>query len=253
MTQRDIDKAVVTVGWLIASIIVAIFVLSNMGCTAIKESIDKQLEPVPELGHHTTPTSLPTATPRPKVALAWDGKHPDAAKWTDYCIDTVGKMPMVDIVPTDFKKFPAGKIERSVFWCQLLSKMAQYESNYKPETIYKECSKDKAKYKDAKWFESEKAYCIGGSKLDGGVAISRGLFQISIQSANSYGANLTDPKKLHGPLTNIWAAILILNRWVVKDKVVAIDKLGCARYWSVCRPHSDSKPKIMNYMKELYG
>lgn len=252
MTERDIQKAAVVTAWLIASVIVAIFFLT--GCTAVKETIDKNLEPVPELSHHTVPTTLPTATPFTQVALAWDGKATDAAKWSKYCVETVSAMPMVDIVPTDFKaKFPAGKLDRAIFWCHLLSKMAQYESNYKPETIYKECSKDSKKYKDAKWFESEKAYCIGGSKLDGGVAISRGLFQISIQSANSYGANLTDPKKLHGPLTNIWAAILILNRWVVNDKVVAVDKLGCARYWSVCRPTSDSKPKIMNYMKERYG
>ncbi len=68
---------------------------------------------------------------------------------------------------------------------------------------------------------------------------SRGLLQISRESANGYGCNIKDAKELHQPGVNIACAVRIFNRWIVKDKMISGRVKGkwkgAARYFSPFR------------------
>jgi hypothetical protein len=112
--------------------------------------------------------------------------------------------------------------QRKEFWAFLISAMTKYESSFKPETQYKEA------FKDSK----------------GNNVISRGLLQISIESANGYGCGFKTVSELHDPYANLSCGIRILNRWMSRDKRIAgkVDGgwRGGARYWSVLR--STNKP-----------
>lgn len=131
-------------------------------------------------------------------------------------------------------KFNSLKEEQKVaVLVTLISAMARYESGFKPENSYKE------NFKDAK----------------GNYVISRGLLQISQESANSYGCGITKAEMLHDPETNLRCAVRILNRWIPKDgyigSTVSGKNLGGARYWSVLRNSSGSQAKIQAKVKAL--
>jgi hypothetical protein len=114
-------------------------------------------------------------------------------------------------------------------WTLLLSAMAKYESSFKPETEYVE------KFKDQK----------------GKFIISTGLLQLSQESARGYGCDAKSQEWLKDPKNNIECAVRILEKWVIKDSVIASKKepwLGGARYWSVLRYKAD---KIKSDMKGL--
>lgn len=106
----------------------------------------------------------------------------------------------------------------------LMYEMARYESGFKLEATYKES------FKDSK----------------GKNVISRGLYQLSVESANqsAYACNVTE-KTLHDPLVNISCAVKIFGYWAKRDNTLMSGKRGgCARYWSVCRTNSKSNSKI---------
>lgn len=169
---------------------------------------------------------------KPRVTmLAWG----DRPEWTSYLIGAVtvadlqktNPKDMAGICPNYAKTSSEDRIE---FWAQLVSIMSKYESNFKPETSYTEG------FKDAK----------------GKPVISRGLLQISIESANSYGCGFRDAKELHDAKKNLACGVQIIKRWVSRDDHVmgAVGKnVGCGRYWSVCRTTSKSNAKIKAYLK----
>lgn len=114
--------------------------------------------------------------------------------------------------------------QRKQFFVMLISSMAHQESSFETNQSYKEG------FKDAK----------------GSAVISRGLLQISQESANqsAYKGNIKNAADLYDPRVNLETAVKILNYWIPKDGYIASAKLGGARYWSVLRDHSNSKPKI---------
>lgn len=137
-------------------------------------------------------------------------------------------------------------------WVHLLAAMSRYESGHKQNTAYKECSVSAKTYgSSGKWFASEGKYCIPGHALDGGVAISRGLLQISMQSANGYGCGIKHPSELHDPFVNISCGILILKHWAKRDGVIssANPLRGAARYWSVLRPSGKLESVKKTYLE----
>jgi hypothetical protein len=82
--------------------------------------------------------------------------------------------------------------------------------------------------------------------------ISRGLFQLSIESANqkAYGCGFKTEQEIHEPLKNISCMVKIVNHWLNKDLVFfGGTKLGLGRYHSVARASSESYPKILKYME----
>ena len=171
--------------------------------------------PPQDIIHH--PVVLPPAT-------LWGG-NAAAAQWTQDALTALDELGinLIRSVPTDITTYcPNYRAldyrERRGFWVALMSALAEYESNYRPETLYKE------RFNDA----------------HGSPVISRGMLQISIESANSYGCGITHPSQLHDVRTNLRCGVRILNRWVgERDNVISAKHgaqwRGAARYWSPFR------------------
>jgi hypothetical protein len=167
---------------------------------------------------------------------AWRIKNTDGS-WSRFTEEAVKASSLPKVVPIDIDKFcPAYKgkteVDRIIFWTGLISIIARPESNFKPETTYTES------FPDAQ-----------GKKV-----ISRGLLQISIESANQkrYSCAIGKSKDLHDPKTNLTCGVKILDAWVKADNVVATysgqNPIGGGRYWSTLREKSDPKK---NHLPEL--
>jgi hypothetical protein len=171
---------------------------------------------------------------------AWAKNNRDGS-WTRSAEAAVANSPLVQLVPKDilyfcpsYPKLPA--VERRKFWVGLISAMAKPESNFKPERFYQE------KFHDRK----------------GKPVISRGLLQISIESANQqrYGCDIPYPAKLHDPGINLACGVKILSKWVSTDGVIAkysqprVHK-GGSRYWSTLRPQRGHLRKIADFTRQL--
>lgn len=116
------------------------------------------------------------------------------------------------------------KTDKTAFWIMTISALSRFESSFNTNATYVE------DFNDAQ-----------GKKV-----ISRGLLQISQESANGYGCGITNPQMLHDPETNIRCGVRIMNRWVVRDKAMASNASpwkGIARYWSPFRK-ADRKVSI---------
>lgn len=157
-----------------------------------------------------------------RLPLAWGSKSP---AWDKAIYDELATLPDVEL-PT----LPCKTLKTKDCAAQLLSIIAKRESNFDPSVKYNETG-----------------------HLSG--VVSRGLLQISKDSANGYGCNITDEKQLHDPVINLKCGVKILSKWAKTDKTL-IDqpKLGCARYWSTCRSKdgtSKSYKEIMTYLSKL--
>ena len=169
---------------------------------------------------------------------AWSAVNTDRT-WTRAAETAVSATTLTDQVPKDIQKFcpeysALDTKFRTMFWAGLLSAMAKYESNFKPETAYTEKFRDHA----------------------GNNVVSRGLLQISIESANQkqYSCLISNSEDLHDPAINLSCGARILSRWIEADGVVAYSNggnRGGARYWSVLRPALDILPKISAMTREL--
>lgn len=165
------------------------------------------------------------------IPFTWDGKHRNADLWSEYthrAIEDFGDGLMAS-EPEDINNFCPNYLNlndegRLMFWIHLISSMVKYESGFKPETFYQEAFKDR----------------------NGNYIISRGLLQLSIESARGYKCDLDDAQDLHDAQKNLECGVRIINRWVERDGVVASKRsdgkwIGGARYWSVLRKRSSSK------------
>ncbi|MBO9666909.1 MAG: transglycosylase SLT domain-containing protein [Bdellovibrio sp.] len=190
----------------------------------------------------TTPTPTPTPSPTPttpstgsrEIAPLWEAANSNGKAWSTYVdqkLDTLGA-DMLDVIPADYATFcPKYKTfsykERKEFWAYLMSWMIKYESNFNTNSTYTESFADSS-----------------GNKV-----VSRGLFQISIESGNAYGCGFKTSSDLHDPYQNLACGIRILNRWVGRDGrmagKVSSSWQGGARYWSVLRSTSGSYAKIV--------
>ncbi len=123
---------------------------------------------------------------------------------------------------------------RVKFWVGLLSVMAEFESDLNPQTRYTETLRDSQNQR----------------------VVSRGLLQISIESANQqrYSCKIRAAEDLHDPAINIGCGTKILSSWVARDGVVASsggEHRGGARYWSVLRSTNSAATKIRNQTNQL--
>lgn len=130
--------------------------------------------------------------------------------------------------PKDARSWVKGQAYDSVqLYTMLLSSLAKFESDYDPKCSYTE------KFAD----------------VHGNFVVSRGLLQISIESANgNYGAGLTNAQQLHDPETNIRVGVRIARKLILQDGVISGGSdgawKGMARYWSQFR-----KPERLAYMQ----
>lgn len=156
-----------------------------------------------------------------KIVLAWGDKQ----EWTDHLIAEIDKAKWNPAIEN-----PCKTVGLKECLAQILSIMAKYESSFNPKREFKE------NFKDSK----------------GNWVVSRGLFQLSIESANqkAYGCGFKTEQEIHEPLKNISCMVKIANHWLNKDLVFfGGTKLGLGRYHSVARASSDSYPKILKYME----
>ena len=167
------------------------------------------------------------------VQVDWAHK-PQADEWTTIALAAIADIGtgLVETVPADIDEFcPAyeslDSAGRSAFWVGLLSAMARYESDFDPAVSFNErahCSR-----------------CSWAVTQDGRDVISRGLLQLSQESANGYpGCTVpaADEERLHEPELNLRCGVAIMARLVSRDRVIGAKRSkwrGGAAYWSVLR------------------
>lgn len=140
-------------------------------------------------------------------------------------------------INADYLPFcPANVRDPVKFYVDLLYEMARYESGFDVNATYYECNKKECVYSSCK-HDPVRGYCMRGQpNVDAGYIVSRGLYQLSYTSAKSSGCKLLSPESLNGHKTNIKCAYQILSLHISRDKTVAANGKGGARYWSVLRP-----------------
>jgi hypothetical protein len=153
----------------------------------------------------------------------WDSVPAGAVftQMTSQALDDLGGDLFSMNSPSDSKKFCPNfesfdREQRKQFYVMLISSIARYESSFDPATTYKEPFLD----------------------VHGSPVISRGLMQLSIESANGYGCGIKSAKDLHDPEINLRCSVRILTRWVTSDACLACQNSshrGIGRYWSVIR------------------
>jgi len=144
--------------------------------------------------------------------------------WSQMVYDNIPDS-MVAVVPKDIETYCKNYTElntdqRKRFYVMLFSCLAKFESGFNPKTAFIEA------FYDAK----------------GRNVVSAGLFQVSVESANSsrYGNKIKTTEQLFDPLTNIKVMISIVNYWMLKKKRIAVDIApwsdgALSAYWSVFR------------------
>jgi uncharacterized protein (TIGR02594 family) len=147
------------------------------------------------------------------------------SRLTELCYD------LADLNPSDIRRYvdgyPSMSIEKRMnFWKHFLSCMAMKESGINPATEFRESFNDSR-----------------GKRV-----ISRGLFQLSIESVNGYKRHgyegINSFSELHDPIVNLEAAVFILKHWIKRDGQIASGTSpwkGGARYWSVLRNNDNHR------------
>lgn len=129
---------------------------------------------------------------------------------------------LLDYTPKDAERFCPNfenlkQDERLDLWKQIVSALAQKESDFDEDLTYKE------QFKEA----------------DGTFIVSRGLLQLSKTSAQNYGCDIDSGSDLEKADANLLCGLRIMKRWVINDKVIAGGKKGAwrglARYWGPFR------------------
>jgi hypothetical protein len=146
-------------------------------------------------------------------------------EWTEVTVKALRDLApdLLSAHPSDAGEWIKGATYNPTqLYTMILSSLAHFESSYNPDATYTE------KFPDA----------------HGNRVISRGLLQLSQESANGYGSGITDAKQLHDPETNIRTGVRIMRKLILQDGVIAgeVDGhwKGMARYWS---PFRDPKKK----------
>lgn len=169
---------------------------------------------------------------------AWSDR-PAANSWTPISENSVKLVSLYSQSPNDIQMFCPNysalkEKGKTRFWVGLISVMARYESNFEPSTAYKEDFKD----------------------ASNNPVISRGLLQLSIESANQrrYNCLIPSAKHLHDPVVNIECSFKILAALVSKDQVIAYSTTGNkggARYWAVLRNTGHALEGIKDFTNSL--
>lgn len=180
---------------------------------------------------------LPSFAQAALPAARWDSK-PDGRAWTQMTLNSLGQhgAGLLGMVPSDIGSFcpaysAADQDKRMAFWVGLISALAKWESNYKPET----------KFTEPNIFDAQ-----------GNRVVSRGLLQISIESGRGYGCIIPQAEALHDPVVNLACTVRIMNRLITRDGLIgstASPWKGAAAYWSPFRK-ADRRRDIRDWTKQ---
>lgn len=165
------------------------------------------------------------AVPSVTFATQWDSTA-DGAAWTQFARDAIDAngSGLITAGPRDMTTFcpnyaALSADDRRTFWVDFLSALARSESKNDP-------SKSRWHFYNA---DARRP------------VVSRGLFQISIESANRkiYQCDVAHAHDLAQPQQNIDCAVRILTHWVASDGAIAEHTSsgwnGAARYWGSLR------------------
>jgi hypothetical protein len=183
-----------------------------------------------------------------RLKLSWEKGHPERQAWSDTLVAALAQkipdMSKAKDIKTFCPKFELLEpIQKTRAFAELMIGMAKFESNWKPETSYRECSKTKCVYGSGCFKHPTYGYCMKGNpKYDGGVVTSRGLLQMSISSSLSYGCELKDSSDLHDVAKNLKCAVIILDKQIKRTGSMT-DR---SNYWSTLKS-TYSK----NHIKEI--
>jgi len=216
--------------------------------TRASDTVLELAEAAPEANAETQTTNTEPETeqevpviaePKPLVIEVDWASVPEGAAWTDFTANAIDELGsgLIASSPSDVSSFcPNYEIlddeTKRAFWVSLISAMARPESNFNPAVSFNEY--DNCKYPGCK---------DDFTTQDGRKVVSRGLLQMSQESANGYkrfGCEIAieDEETLHDPATNLRCGVVILARWVSADGQIAKETSpyrGGARYWSVLR------------------
>lgn len=174
-------------------------------------------------------------------APLWEGHNYQKFNWTNSIKETISTtapdLLNVNIVKDDWlcpglsRMAPEKRID---FWIYFLSLVAFHESRFNSAAKYTESFLDS----------------------QGKPVISRGLLQISIESARGYSCDLSSESDLHIEEKNLSCGLRIISRWVSRDRRIAYwikpKAQGASRYWSVLRKaNKNSWNDIENKIKSL--
>jgi len=182
-----------------------------------------------------------------RLSLSWESGHPARVEWSDALVaalaQKVPEMSKAKDIKTFCPKFDLLEpIQKNKVFAELMIGMAKFESNYKPETAYRECDKTRCRYSSC-FKHPTYGYCmIGNKNYDEGIITSRGLLQMSIHSSMSYGCGLKDSSELHLPEKNLACAVIILDKQIKREGVIAAQR----SYWSVIKSSYSG-----NHIKEI--
>ena len=151
------------------------------------------------------------------------GHSTRATQWTAEVRESLlnGNNALLKANPSDVTRFcprfssldTEGRLR---FWTQLVSAMAEKESDFNETETYTEAFKDSS----------------------GTHVVSRGLLQLSFESAKLYGCPVRRASDLQTSATNLDCGLRIIKRWVLEDGKIGGDQSpwrGIARYWGVFR------------------
>lgn len=217
---------------------------------AASQSPEQQPTPPPPSQPTPPPQVTPSPTPTPppddheavrEVIPLWESKVAGGKEWSTHVYNQLDHLgtDLLDVIPADRSLFcpkydKLSYNQRKQYWAFLLSAMVRFESNFDTNEKYKESFNDS----------------------HGRRVVSRGLLQISIESANSYGCGFKTEQELHDPFSNLSCGIRILNRWLGRDGRIAGKVSGSwkggARYWSVLRSGDKTSYKsIVKWSQQL--
>lgn len=173
------------------------------------------------------------------VDAAWDDKD-DGRAWTKITIRGLERFGVALLTGDNvedaemwcprYRKLDLQ--DRARFWVRLISAMAMKESSFKEGLNYTESFNDSTNTR----------------------VISRGLLQISRESAKAYGCKIEQGTDLLEADYNLPCGVKILNRWIARDSRIGSGQVknwkGGARYWSVLRG-GPSKAAIQKSVSQL--
>ncbi|NQY01107.1 MAG: hypothetical protein HRT70_08280 [Flavobacteriaceae bacterium] len=160
-----------------------------------------------------------------KKSYRWKNMSADIKKnnraYSDFLVEQIKTSGLLEANIKDMKDFGYKPgMDKIQFWGNLLVETMFWESGWNKDTKYGES------FKDGK----------------GQQVVSRGMFQISIESSNDRNRSdcrLKHYSELHDAKKNIWCGVRVFS-WYVKDSGVIRGRVnrrwkGAARYFSVYR------------------
>lgn len=188
-------------------------------------------EPVPQLS--------PTPVIKERISLYWEDTtepHPERKEWTDALVKSIRSNIETYDKAKDIGEFcpnyhSLNEDQKIKALGELWVAITFYESTFNPKVFARECRKTKCVYRGGCQYHPEFGYCMkGGHKLDGGIVISRGLEQISLESAQGAGCSeMKVPNDLHDPIKNLRCADHIMSKQINRAGLITA-KLN---YWAV--------------------